>query len=258
MSYVWPRLASAFARPLLEEAKTIDVTTLRRTSGITHPDAAPIAVGGQPAPEALIVHVQASVRALSDSLGFPAELPRSAVSTFDQPATRLLHKEMDIVPADAASEEVWNFISLVILPDVAAWRFPGRADDRLLGRPRNVFRRLWWRGESIGPDVIDVPNGLGEDELVNIMERATIAANPLVARAIATTVFENTGLVPGARSELMRDVAKRLLRTQVIICIDALPEGEIRSVVERCFSEAAVSLATSQSAGKGNGGDAES
>ncbi len=193
-------------------------------------------------PEVVIVTLRDRVRALSDKLGFPADLPRQNVSDFDRPATRILHETMNIIPADAASEDVWNFLSLIVLPDIAVWRFPARADERLLGRPRNTFRRLWWRGETVGADLIDGPNGLGEDELVNIMERATLAANPRTAALLARVIVERGSEAPTGRSELMRDVSKRFLRHQAVINVDVISDSEVQQILDSCVDEAVKSL----------------
>jgi hypothetical protein len=240
--YVWPRLPHASARQLYSEAAELDSVTLRDTASTAHPDAAPVAVGGTAVPEEFVRLTQHQIRNLADGLGFPAELTRSDVSTFDQPATRLLYESMHIVPADAADEGVWSFLSLVVLPDVAVWRWPARAEDRILGRPRNVFRRLWWRAETVGVDLIDVPGGLGEDELVNIMERSTLAASPRTARLLASIIVEEGARVAVARSELMRDVAKRLLRQQAVLALDALDDANLQRVVAQCFWESAASM----------------
>lgn len=148
---------------------------------------------------------------------------------------------MQSVPADAASRHVW-FVALVVLPDLAVWRFPGRADERLLGQPRNVFRRLWWRAETVGSDLIDAQRGLGEDELVNIMERPTLAANARTARRLAQLLFEKGDATGLPRSELMRDVSKRVLRRQAVMCLDALPDDLLTEVLGDCFDEAIRSL----------------
>jgi len=240
--FVWPRLPAASVEVILSESQGATPEKLRAAAATTHPEAAPVAVGGPRVPESVIADLQVQLRRLADELGFPAELQRPRVADFDRPATRILHDVMQIIPADAASLEVWSFVALVVLPDVAVWRFPGRADERLLGHPRNVFRRLWWRAETVGSDLIDAPRGLGEDELVNLMERPTLAANARTARCLAQLLFERgdgTGL---PRSELMRDVSKRVLRRQAVICLDALPDELLTEVLEECFGEAVASL----------------
>jgi hypothetical protein len=103
---------------------------------------------------------------------------------------------------------VWSFLRLVLLPEIGPWRSFDRAQDRLLGHPRNVFRPSWWRAHVLGAGLDAVPEGqpLGEDELVQIMERPTLAANPAVARAVRDGVFRGAPHVAAARSELARDL----------------------------------------------------
>lgn len=122
---------------------------------------------------------------------------------------------MQIVPADAANEEVWSFLTLVVLPEVALWRFPDKKDERFIGRPRNTFRRLWWRayvlaGENRPGAATSDP--LGEDELVNIFERPSIVRTASLAQAM-TKAIRALPSTPGvARSEVMRELAKRMRR----------------------------------------------
>ena len=99
-------------------------------------------------------------------------------------AARLLRQALPMSANEASHEEVWSYHCCWLL-DVAVWRFGVDADERrFIGNVnRNTFRRLWWRAEILGPD-IDLTK-LGEDELVNIMERPTIASDRRLARTIA-------------------------------------------------------------------------
>ena len=127
--------------------------------------------------------------------------------------------------------------------DIAVWRFGADADERrYLGNVnRNTFRRLWWRAEILGPD-IDLAR-LGEDELVNIMERPTVSADRRLARAVAAEFLrrvDDDG-VP-ERMQLMREAMKRLLRLTPLVAFTALDDSEIKNVVRgdvrrsRCWS----------------------
>lgn len=229
---------------MLEEVAASTLLELRTNSDLSHSDAAHVEVGGIHVPGEVIGDLQLQLRELADSLGFPADLTRNRVSAFDRPATRILYEVMEILPADAASSEVWSFLALVVLPDVAVWRFPSNAEERLIGHPRNVFRRLWWRGETVGIDLIDAEGGLGEDELVNIMERPTVSANARTARGLAKLIFEDGGRAGTARSELMRDVAKRVLRRQAFLCLDALSDDQLTGLMDECLAEAVRCLST--------------
>lgn len=240
--YVWPRLPRRTALELYHDLRKASPSDLRKRCDVQHPDAAPVAVGGVPVGESRISALQRDMRELADRLGFPDELNRAAVARFDRPATRLLHDSMKIVPADAASADVWSFLSLVVIPDVAVWRFPDRSENRLTGHPRNVFRRLWWRAEVVGVDLIDVPAGLGEDELVSIMERPVLASNRRITRAIAAAVH-GLEVPPGiARSEVMRDVAKRILRLMPIVALEVVDEDRMNALVDDALRSAIVAL----------------
>lgn len=243
--FVWPRLPVGPAKLILERLKSSDPLSLREDAALRHDDAAPIAVGGQPVKEERVRALQERIRGIAEGYGYPHRFTRPVGTPFDQKVTRVLHETMAIVPADAASEEVWNFLSLVVLPDVAVWRWPGRADNRLLGHPRNVFRRLWWRAEVVGSDLIDVPGGLGEDELVNIMERTSLAADVRLARALGRAVHTLADIGGVARSEIMRDAGKRMLRLQSVLCFELMDDEAIASSVGSAVSESIAALADS-------------
>ncbi|MGY1722735.1 hypothetical protein [Blastococcus sp. SYSU DS0533] len=239
--FVYPRLSDAAAHELLAQYAGLGPLELRTRAGLRHPDAAPVPVGGPPVPEDVIAHVAEGLRELADSLGFPEPLNRARVGDFDKPATALVHQRMRIVPSDAASDGVWSFLALVVLPDVSIWRWPARAEERLLGRPRNVLRRLWWRAEVVGVDLINCADGLGEDELVNIMERPTLSADRRLAQQMGDAIVKGPR-ASIARSELMRDFAKRMLRTQGAFCMDVLSDEDLHTVVQRELQEALAAL----------------
>src|SRR5690606_10063915 len=122
--FVWPRLSARAERDLYVEVTPCPLLELRSRCEVEHPDAAPVAVGGVQVPASTIRETQTGLRALADGLGFPEPVTGARVSSFDQPATRFLHETMHIVPGDAASPGVWSFLSLVVAPDVALWRWP--------------------------------------------------------------------------------------------------------------------------------------
>lgn len=219
---------------LLHELADVDVAAARSRSAVSHPAAAPVAVGPQKAPEHVIEHLAESVRDVAASLGYPRPLSRPNVARFDQPCGELLLEQMQIVPADAASEDVWSFLTLIALPDVALWRFPDMKDERFLGRPRNAFRRLWWRaytlaGENTPGSAASDP--LGEDELVNIFERPSIARTAALAQSM-TRAIRGLPTTPGVpRSEVMRELAKRVRRLLSYVSVDVLDRVEVDALV---------------------------
>jgi len=141
---LYPRLPRHVARRLIAEREGVDLVELRELAATGHPDAEPSATGGHPVGPLKLAQVQESIRAVAERAGFPRNLSGSA-QAFDRPCGSTLLELMEIVPADAAEEGVWSFLTLVLVPEIGPWRFPALAEERLVGRPRNVLRRTWWR-----------------------------------------------------------------------------------------------------------------
>ena len=195
-------------------------------------------VGGARIEGNQLAALRAVLIGLAEEHGMPGRLDR--VPEFEGKAARVLYDELRMSPHEAAQDEVWSYLTCCWLMDIAVWRFGADADERrYIGNVnRNTFRRLWWRAEILGPD-IDLTR-LGEDELVNIMERPTIAADRRLARAVAFEFLRriDEGRV-AERMQLMREAMKRLLRLTPTVAFSALDDAEIRTVVHETF-EAAV------------------
>jgi hypothetical protein len=244
-SLLYPRLPRAVAQNLILERADASLNDLSALSTLSHPDAEPSATGGHPVDAHRLAEVRATIREIAESAGYPGSLGTST-QNFDRPCGSTLLRIMDIVPADAAEEGVWSFISLVVVPEVGPWRFPARSEERLMGRPRNVLRRTWWRAWALGPDLEHAPDGctpLGEDESVQIMERPSLGGNRRTARAMQAALWraEQSGLSV-ARSEVMRELARRLRATKSHISLDALDDAVLSDLLDRLTGEAVKSL----------------
>lgn len=239
-SLLYPRLNRVDAQRLLSERSEVPLEKLRDHGALEHPDAVPSPTGGRPVTSEKLRYVQSAIRDVANAAGFPASLGGST-QAFDRPCATALYELMDIVPADAADEGVWSFLTIVVVPEIGPWRFPRQPEDRMLGRPRNVLRRLWWRAWALGPDLETVPNGcqpLGEDESVQIMERPSLGGNRRSARALQSALWkaESAGLtVP--RSELMRQMARRLRATKSHLSLDALNDELLEKLLDRITHE---------------------
>jgi hypothetical protein len=245
---LYPRLNRAVAQRILNERSNFPLEKLREMGSLDHPDAAPSATGGRPVTTEKLRDIQSAIRQIANEAGYPKAIAGST-QTFDRPCGSALYRLMEIVPADAAEEGVWSFMTVVLVPEIGPWRFPRQSDDRILGRPRNVLRRLWWRAWALGPDLETAPVGcepLGEDESVQIMERPSLGGNRRSARALQTALWsaEVTGLtVP--RSELMRQLARRLRATKSHISLDALDDQSLAVLLKRLTDDAVHDLTAS-------------
>ena len=245
--HLYPALPASAAMTLLAQRRGLTVDQLHGQSALKHPAAAPAASGGRPADDHLIRGVRDAVRNSASAAGYPTAPTDRTRLTFDLTCATALHRTMDIVPADAADEGVWTFLTMVVVPEITVWRFgDGAATERHLGRPRNTLRRLWWRAWSMGPDLTDTPDGctpLGEDEYVQIMERTTLGGNQRTARAMRDAVWraQRQGLTV-ARTDLMRRFALRVRARRSHISLDALEDASLRRLLDTLVAEAADDL----------------
>ena len=229
--YLYPRLPRVVARSLLREQAGLNVEELRRSASSEHPAAAPAATGGTPVPRGKLEELARAVRhSMSDR--WPDPVARADAAQVDRELGTVLAQHLSILPPDATKDGVWAFLSIVLLPDIAAMRFPSRDQARLLGGPRNIFRRPWERRVVLG-ELADRKgaNGrpLGEDELVGIFERSRLARSRNLARSMALHILSAD---ERDRSEYAREFAKHLRRSLALISVDMLRETEIESLVE--------------------------
>ena len=194
-----------------------------------------------------------SVNALS-SLAFHVLLLIPAGADLILKSGCILHEIMQIAPSEASHQGPWAFMACILLPDIVRWRFPGAeritSKERFLGGSRglrNTFGRVWWRAYTLGQPDSNQPyeflSQLGEDEMVQIMERPGLAGSPLLARQVCRSFLDamrqNSGI---ARSELLRDTMKRLRRLLPLISFDALLDDELCILINEILLDSATSL----------------
>lgn len=232
---LFPRLPSAPARQRLAMLNTVDTPDVAGTSAAQHPSAAPAPVGGHPASQLHLGAVRSSIREIAGQFGYPERLVAKDQAAFDRKCGTVLLQKMDIVTGDAASPDVWSFISLVLLPEIPFWRFPGAAEERYLGGLRNTFQRLWWRAWTFGPDLTSVPEGatpFGEDDFVQVMERPTVSGNERLARAFYSVVLESDlASLHVTRSELVRRLVIQIRARRSHVAVDALNDSQLVDLI---------------------------
>lgn len=212
--------------------------------------------------------------------GFPAPRPRDEqLAALDRALARVWLDHARLFPAEAAMPEIWSFHALVLLPDVAFWRFPARPGEthpnreRFVGSDltRHVFGRLWWRAAmvTIGTDEVDegfdLLGALGEADVDQILSRRTAyGGSPVTFRAILRTWREQSALPPlsdlpagvSAR-DVLRDALKRLLRRGAFIALDLLDEAAIGELVGSALEESLRHLTGELQASPGGSGPAQ-
>lgn len=233
----YPRLATEDAAQLMLELLDVPVDERHAHAQAWRGRATRSATASVTADENHLDTVRVRILAHARVHGFGvADAPTSG---FDHELPRVLHGALDLPPAEAGKVEVWNYLTLVLLPDVAMWRWPNPQRkpgyERLMGKPRNVFRRHWWRGRLLGDTLA---KQLSEDELVQISERSgSMGSDPRVGRAVAEVFLrtvdrwgvERDGVrMRWDRETLMREYSKAVLRYGRVVALSALSDHELR------------------------------
>jgi hypothetical protein len=232
---IYPRLSGVAVEQL--------VTELTRAGGPhrwadRHEDQTFASIGSPVEPAALI-GIRQSVESSLVSAGMNAVV-RGNVAEWDRTVGWALHHATStpatrMSPMEAASTDVWSWLTLVLMPDIALQRFPDASSSRMNGGPRNVFRKVWWRVEVLG-ELADpaLPRTLGEDELVGIFERTSLGRNRQVARAIFRRIiaFDDRGRTEYARA-LSRTVLRDLAHVSTALLDDAAADGLVESAHRR-------------------------
>ncbi len=178
--------------------------------------------------------------------GYPQEVGRRH-NHADSEWSAILHSELKVTPHEAADDGMWHFISCALVPDLVRWRWGAMKDGRLSDRwlsvgygGRNCFGRLWWRAELLrdGEAPYGLLSQLGEDELVQIMERPYLAGHRRLSVITAKTLLEHPiAKASPNRSEFFRQVQKRLLRIGAFMEFDALSDQLVQQVVHTVFEQ---------------------
>ncbi|MET9276095.1 DUF6339 family protein [Kribbella sp. NPDC003557] len=229
MSLLYPRLLMEQAKPIHERFRTVAIRDLGQRSGTSHESAIYAATGGDRVSADQLAELRDGICQLAAQHRFPGESSRDARRDFDLQLARYLHGSMKIIPAEAASGDVWAFLALVLVPDVAYWRYPQPPGDRVLGTDitRHVLGRLWWRAQLVySPDEADPYRALdvlGEAAFDQIYaRRKALGGSPLLVKAIlrAWSTLELDGIEERA---VLRDFLQRLLRLSPFVVFEALP-----------------------------------
>ncbi|MEV0851766.1 DUF6339 family protein [Nocardia fluminea] len=230
MTLLYPRLLRHRAKPLAAEYKELGPIELNSRWSLADSSAVFVATGGTRIEQAKLQLLRDIVVDLAKESGFPEPPDAKQKSSFDLHLAVALHREMRISPAEAASGDVWAFFALVVLPDVAHWRYPKPPGDRVLGSDltRHVFGRMWWRAQLVYAPADSEPYAalhvLGEAAFDQIYaRRAALGGSPHLIQSILRTWKQmNFTSSDITERDVLRDFLKRLLRLAPFVVFEAL------------------------------------
>jgi hypothetical protein len=198
--------------------------------------------------------LQRELRAIARQYGFPHQPNTQKAQQFDQRTAGYLVEKMRITAHEAAQPSVWQYLCCMAVPDIVRWRFPGEEGrgtsvERFLGGRRNTLGRLWWRAYVLRDD--DKPAGerynlmkaLGEDELVQLMERPAVFGDRRLVRAAATAFLAEASRTRQPRQTLMREIQKRLIRRMPLTFFGALTDAQLKAAMNAIAQDASACIA---------------
>jgi hypothetical protein len=84
---------------------------------------------------------------------------------------------------------------------------------------------------------------LGEDILVQIMERPTLSGDPRIARSLCRGLADSAGKSPVSQPDLMRDAIKRVVRLAAVVSLSSLGDTALGELIAECFARSVAELA---------------
>jgi len=244
----FPQLPSPISKQLALQSASQSVADLSSRAATNHPAVIFTPVGGARVTPALLEQLRQAILEIAETFGYPTIPNKEKAAGFDAAATVALFKLVDISAAEASRPGVWDFLSCVLLPDVVRWRFysaeRATTPDRFVAGRRNMFQRLWWRAYHVshGQRVTDAELGrlltdMGEDELVQLMERPTLAGVYGLSAVVAKGLLAAAQKTSLTRRYLVREGQKRLLRISTFVSLESVSAEDASQIIERIFAE---------------------
>ena len=245
-----PRLRELDAEDMLDDFLSHGINAWKGFDPNNPPDPVRFAAtGGLRASPKQLQNIRDSIVKIAVSCGLGKKGKRKKFARFDSDVSAWLATEPILTSGEALRDDVWTFIGVVMVPDVVRWRF-GTAHERYLGGVRNTFQRLWMRAKSLdrGPDANKrwkLLHELTEDALVQITERPSIGADPILSREIGEAWVRSAKRHGKGRMEpIMRHATLHIRIQNEIQSISSLPSAELRKMLDALFDIAEKSVAT--------------
>lgn len=232
---LYPTLSPELGEALVASRAGLSLEQLREASDVSHRSSKWIG-SGEPVDTEHLTMVRSAVRAVADECDFPAKMNLASQQDFDRRLGTVLLEVLDVMPVHASKRGMWVFLSCVVFPELAPWRYkPPLLRDRFLGGDRDLLRSRWWRAWSLGPDLTATPKGrtpLVEDEFTSIMERPTIGYTPRLAAAVRDCIWRHERHVGDQRPVFTRGLTRRLVSEKVFRSFDDLPADELADALD--------------------------
>lgn len=171
-------------------------------------------------------------------------------ATFDLAVGRELARVGDSCRGEMGVAQVWDFLTLVVLPDLVARRIAG-SDATIHDNPgtrrritggdrRHALQRLWKRWAVFDPEIIE-NRQLTEDDYVGLLERRVTLERRKIARRAAGKIIRS-GYYGSDRREYTRLFMRRLVQMAAFVHLDDEAHSHLDAVFEQVHKETTEAL----------------
>ena len=256
MTLLIPQLPAAAAMPLLREIASAGALLSERIVRLNHPQAYTKPTGGTPLQDNLLTRLREAVLAAAEEHGFPDVRPSGFLAFELKIAEILAGWEplwIDGRPSgEALRNDCWTFLTVIVLPDVAMWRWPPKEESadakawkgRMLGGSRNTFQRIFRRVMCLDrgadhPDRWGLIRELQEDDFSAILERPGLSSNRDIAICLAEEYLAMKQRLSNhnadVRTAIYRQATKAIRAYGVVQPLDLLTAEARRQIVHTSF-----------------------
>lgn len=190
-------------------------------------------------------------QACIDSLKQPSTISGlPATASFDIAIGRVLFHAGKQSIGEFGAPHVWDFLTLILLPDLAAQRLvmgsastvggPSFQKRVTGGDRRHVFQRLWKRWLIFGPEIVE-GGELTEDDYGVTIERL-ITNRPRIAQAVAGAITESK-YSGSERRDYSRIFMRKLQQTSGLVQIPEDDGSYLRDIIGEIHQQTVESIA---------------
>ena len=259
MTVLIPQISAGAAESLLAQLAESSLADLDPGDELTYSQAITQPTGGLPITDATLKQLRDSILIAARNHGFPERRPTSFLR-FELEVAEVLAEweplwKSDGVPSgEALRNDCWSFITIVVLPDVALWRWPAKSSEenaggrswkgRMVGGFRNTFQRIFRRIMCLDrgaghPDRWGLIRDLQEDDFSAILERPGLSSN----RDIAVSLGEEyiamkqrlSQVSAGLRQDVYRQATKAIRAYGVVQPLDLMSAENRSRLIQDAF-----------------------
>lgn len=283
MTQLIPQIPASVAESLLTQlslSRSFDLDPgdeLRCAQAIIQP------TGGLPITDTPLKDLRAAIVSAARSHGFPDSRPASFLR-FELEVAQVLAAWSPLWNAqgtpsgEALRNDCWTFITLVVLPDIAIWRWPAKGGEdgsgshswkgRIVGGSRNAFQRIFRRVMCLDrgvehPDRWGLIRELQEDDFSAIIERPGLSSNREIAVCLGEEYLAMKQRLSqqsaGERQEVYRQATKAIRAYSVVQPLDLMSDENRAALIRAAFLryEHDVTAATTSTPKPGTGTQAQ-